>query len=381
VPPTRPTLIRESPHSPAGRPGSAPDSDAEPGRSVRLIDGSRLSVDPAASVNERIAAIGEAQRARVSRSQLRDAGLSYSAIDRRARAGHLICVHPGVYAIGSLAAIAWADETAALLRCGAHAALTDHSSMTLWEIRDGRARPIHVTYLGRRHGAEPDGVQIHRSASLTPHQITVHKGLPVTTPARALLDAAATHTDADVARWATTALHKRLTTVDAIRRTRDRSGGHPGAATLTRAMQGLNGSGPLEPGGETELAALLAQTSLPQPIANTHMHGYQCDFYWPQARLNVEADSKRFHGTPAQRERDRKRDAKLAKAGIRVIRFWYSEISQQPYEVIARITIALGEHAAAASARQRAARSPARRSARNRPRPTRRSSAAARGRG
>jgi very-short-patch-repair endonuclease len=349
VPPTRPTLRRESSHSPAGRPGSAPDSDAEPGRSVRLVDGSRLSVDPAASVNERIAAIGEAQRARVSRSQLRDAGLSYSAIDRRARAGHLICVHPGVYAIGTLAEIAWADETAALLRCGAHAALTDHSSMTLWEIRDGRARPIHVTYLGRRHGAEPAGVRIHRSGSLTAHDITVHKGLPVTTPARALLDAAAAHTDADVARWITLALHASLTSARQLEAACDRAGRHPGAATLTRAMQGLDGSGPLEPGGETELAALLRQTSLPQPIANTHMHGYQCDFYWPQARLNVEADSKRFHGTPAQRERDRKRDAKLATAGIRVIRFWYSEINQHPLDVIARITIALAEHAAAAA--------------------------------
>jgi very-short-patch-repair endonuclease len=332
----------------ADPPGWYPSTDDQTAGSVRLVDGSRLVVDLGASIDQRVAAIGERQRFRVNRHQLRAAGITDSAKDRRIRCGSLIRVHNGVFAIGSLAEVPEADETAALLACRL-GALTDHSSMTLWEIREGLARPIHIAYLHLHHGAEPQGVQIHRSASLTPADITIHKGLPVTTPARALLDAAATHTDADVARWTAIALHRRLTTADEIKRTRDRAGGHPGAATLTRVLETLNGSGPLAPGGETELAALLRQTTLPQPITNTHMHGYQCDFYWPHARLNVEADSKRFHGTPAQRERDRKRDAKLAKAGIRVIRFWYSEINQQPYEVIAQITIALGTHAAAAA--------------------------------
>jgi very-short-patch-repair endonuclease len=51
-------------------------------------------------------------------------------------------------------------------------------------------------------------------------------------------------------------------------------------------------------------------------------HGHvEVDFFWPTHNLIVETDSWQTHGDRAAFERDRARDAALAAAGYRVVRF------------------------------------------------------------
>jgi very-short-patch-repair endonuclease len=47
---------------------------------------------------------------------------------------------------------------------------------------------------------------------------------------------------------------------------------------------------------------------LPEPLTQARVNGYRVDFYWPDLKLVVEADSRRFHRTPAQQRRDTERD-------------------------------------------------------------------------
>src|SRR5436305_10084431 len=81
--------------------------------------------------DERIAAVAHHQRGRLSRDQMRAAGLDDDTIDRRARTGHLIRKQKGVYAVGHAAPTALAAETEAVLACGPHAVLSHHTAARL----------------------------------------------------------------------------------------------------------------------------------------------------------------------------------------------------------------------------------------------------------
>jgi very-short-patch-repair endonuclease len=79
---------------------------------------------------------------------------------------------------------------------------------------------------------------------------------------------------------------------------------------------------------------------LPRPRANAQVEGLEVDFLFPVARLAVETDSWRFHRTRRDFERDRARDALLAAAGYRTLRFTDRQITAQPATVVAAIRAA-----------------------------------------
>ena len=64
---------------------------------------------------------------------------------------------------------------------------------------------------------------------------------------------------------------------------------------------------------------------------------YTVDFLWRDARLVVETDCAASHDRPTQRERDRRRDAWLGKAGYRTKRFTWQEVTNSPGEVLATL--------------------------------------------
>jgi len=52
------------------------------------------------------------------------------------------------------------------------------------------------------------------------------------------------------------------------------------------------------------------------------------DFFCAEASLNIELDGSQ-HGHPEQMEKDRERDAWLAKAGVKVLRFWNARLRRE----------------------------------------------------
>ncbi len=305
-------------------------------------------------MDARIGAIAERQRARMSRDQLRAAGVSHSAIVRRLHGGRLEYVHRGVYALPHTSDIPLATEAAALLACGEGAVLSHHSAVTLWGLRPGQARPVHVTIPAHRGFPAPQGVKLHRSRILTRADVRILHGLPVTSPARALLDAAATLPDRDVERLlyeAVFPLH--LVTLHEINALLKRAGGHPGRTRLTRVAVGdLTQTD--SPASET-LLELIRAAGLPEPDTEVPALDYRLDFYWPELRLAVEVDAYGTHGSPARFEADRRRDARLLiELGITVIRITKTTIDERPLEALAIVVRAIGQREAAVrSARSR----------------------------
>jgi very-short-patch-repair endonuclease len=80
---------------------------------------------------------------------------------------------------------------------------------------------------------------------------------------------------------------------------------------------------------------------LPQPLVNTVVEERVRDFYWPDCRLVVEADSFGWHSSPSALNDDRERDVELTLAGYHVLRFTYEQVTERPRYVVDAILAAL----------------------------------------
>ena len=323
-------------------------TDTSGSRTVSLLGRRLISVAADDPVAARIGAIAELQRACISREQLLAAGASPSAIVRRLRNGRLERVHRGVYRLPQTADLPLAVEAAALLACGADAALSHHSAATLWQLRPGAARPIHVTIPADRGGPGLSGVKLHRSRTISQADVRVHDGLPVSSPARTLLDVAAALTDRDVERLVDEGLFVRwVVTLADVNEILSRAGNHPGRARLARVAATHSRSTKTDSPPEERLLALIRAAGLPAPQAQVYVLGFRLDFFWPELRLAVEVDAYGTHGSPARFEGDRRRDARLlTEQRIIVLRLTRATIEQRPFEALGLLARAIGQREA-----------------------------------
>jgi very-short-patch-repair endonuclease len=84
---------------------------------------------------------------------------------------------------------------------------------------------------------------------------------------------------------------------------------------------------------EETFLALTRTAGLPPPRMNTFVEGWEVDAYWPQHKLAVELDSRRFHLTRKRFESDRERDVALLKAGVRTARITDTRLRDTPQQV------------------------------------------------
>ena len=63
------------------------------------------------------------------------------------------------------------------------------------------------------------------------------------------------------------------------------------------------------------------------------VNGFRADFFWPELGLVVETDGLRYHRTPAQQARDRRRDQVHTAAGLTTLRFTHAQIRFEAAEV------------------------------------------------
>jgi hypothetical protein len=230
---------------------------------------------------------------------------------------------------------------AAVLAPGPGAVLSHRSAAALWGLRQSSRGKIDVTAPGRR-GRIPEGIDAHRHGSLQPQDRTVVEGIPCTTVARTLLDLAGVVGIRELGSAITQAEVLRLFDLAAVREVVRRSRGRRGVARLRLAIA--------EHDPESELArselerrflALCRTAGLPVPAVNAPVAlpggDVVADFLWRDARLIVEADSHRFHGTPSAFERDRRRDQQLKRAGWEVVRCTWRQVVDEPHILVATL--------------------------------------------
>jgi Protein of unknown function (DUF559) len=154
------------------------------------------------------------------------------------------------------------------------------------------------------------GLTIHRARDLRPDEVDVHRGIPVTSPARALLDLAAILHERDLELALDRAEELELTD-------------HPALDALARARPGHHGAGRLRRALRTHHAGTtLTRSELEERSAH---------------RLVVETDSWTHHRSREAFEDDRARDALMARAGYRTLRFTWRQIEHDPATVAATL--------------------------------------------
>jgi hypothetical protein len=306
---------------------------------VQLL-GVRHPVCVGGAPDERIAAVAGRQRGKISRGQLRALGVGTGPIHRRAVGGLLHREHRGVYAVGHTAPAPLAAETAALLACGEHAALSHHSAALLWKLIPHGVGSIHVTICGR-HGAQPEGVRVHRTNRLTRGEVRIEQGLPVTSPARTVIDVA-TDLDEQTFWWAVNeARVQRLVTERELEAAAAAARGSRGAPILAALLKSQKEPAITRSDAEKRFLWLIRAAQLPTPRANVRLHGSSADAYWPDLGVVLEVQSHKFHSSRTAVENDARKCAKFTAAGLIVVYVTWRQMFDEPYAVVARVAQAL----------------------------------------
>ncbi|HWP32890.1 MAG TPA: type IV toxin-antitoxin system AbiEi family antitoxin domain-containing protein [Solirubrobacterales bacterium] len=285
----------------------------------------------------RVAKIAARQHGAVSIDQLRLCGLGEGAIERRVAAGRLHRVHRGVYAVGHTALGLEGEAMAAVLAVGRGAqrggvvlehwgaAASHRSAAALWRLVSGVLDPCDVIVAGNSGRAARADVRVHRSITLIPAQVTLCRGVPVTTPARTI---------ADLRR----AVSARLPGAPSPRELR---AAIRQANVLGLSIDEKDSRDRTRSGLESAFLALCRRLDVRQPEVNVRVGPYLVDFLWRDERLVVETDGYRYHRGRTAFEDDRARDLELMRLGYRVLRLSERQVEAAPLDVADVLTLAL----------------------------------------
>ncbi len=278
--------------------------------------------------NARVLAVAAEQHGVVTRAQLLGLGLTSDAIDHRLRKGRLHRVHRGVYAVGRPQLTRHGVLLAAVLSCGPGAALSHAAAAELWGIR--RRGPIEVTVPAGAMRRRP-GLRVHRSA-LSPTDRASRHSIPVTAPARTLVDLAIRLSPPQLEAAVNEADKLDLVDPERLRIAVAGMSGRPGVGPL-RELLDRHELRLTDSELERRFLPIARRAGLPPPLTQCRVSGFRVDFFWPELGLVVETDGLRYHRTPAQQSRDRVRDQAHARAGLTPLRFTHDQIAHRAADV------------------------------------------------
>jgi hypothetical protein len=178
------------------------------------------------------------------------------------------------------------------------------------------------------------GLEVH-CERLAPDEVTVVDGIPVTTPARTLLDLAAILTPHELERAANEAEVRRLTSPTSLEALLARYPRRPGTPAIKRLLETRRiGANVTKEELEHRFVAFLDDHAIPRPQTNADLALHdgswiKPDCHWRRANLIVELDGGATHHTRRAFERDRARDRKAVVSGYRVVRITWRQLHDE----------------------------------------------------
>jgi len=249
-------------------------------------------------------------------------------------------MHRGVYAVGHRALRREAWWMAAVLAAGPGAALSYRSAAELWRMRSGSRARIEVS--APRHRRSSARLELHRG-TIQPDELTVHDGIPATTPARTLLDLGSVLSEQHLKAAFEEAEVRRLTSPTSLDALVARYPGRRGVAPLRQLLARHRAIGRRIPTSliERRLLALLDAGDLPRPTINRLSDDGELDATWHDQRLIVECDGFATHGTRQAFEADRAKYRALQVAGWRVVRITWRQLTDDADTIAAQLKVLL----------------------------------------
>lgn len=273
----------------------------------------------------RLWALVARQHGVVAHRQLRELGMHPQAIKRRVASGRLHRLWPGVYAVGRPDVTRHGLWMAATLACGEASVLAGESAASLaqMDVREGPLIDVIVPPGARRRLV---GIRT-REARLRPAHAGTIDGIPVTSPARTLVDLARTRSRNELETAVNEADKGDLIDPETLRGTLADFAGVEGVAKLRRTLD-VRTFVLTEAGVERHFLPIARSVGLPpQPLTQEWVNGYLVDFYWPDLGLVVETDGLRYHRTAAKQASDLVRQQTHLTSGLWPLRFSHGQVA------------------------------------------------------
>jgi very-short-patch-repair endonuclease len=270
-------------------------------------------------------------------------GYTRHAIEHRVAKGRLHPVHRAVFVVGRRELDHDGRCMAAVLACGPKSMASHQTAAELWGIRAIRSGPVEISApLTAARG--PRGSRLHRRRSLAETDRAVRRNIPLTAVARTLADLAARLEPVELEAMVNEADNRDLIDPEQLRQTLDDMTGQRGVPAL-RQLLDRQVFRLTDSELERRFLRVVRDADLPLPQTRAVVNGFRVDFFWPELGLIVETDGLRYHRTPAQQARDRRRDQVHTAAGLTTLRFTHAqtrfdqaEVQRLLIKVIQRLT-------------------------------------------
>jgi very-short-patch-repair endonuclease len=283
---------------------------------------------------EELADLARRQHGVVSARQLAELGFPPQTLARWVKDGRLHRLHRGVYAVGH-EALTWEGRLLAAVLANEPAVASHLTAAWIHGLLRTRPGTFHLAAPSRRHRKKL--VVVH-FARLDPDDVVTIDGIPVTSPARTVLDLAPDESARDLGRILQRADEHELLDRRRFEATLARAGGHPGRGKFDAALRIYRPEqAVLRSDLEKRFRRLVLAAGLPRPQTNVVVEGYELDAYWEAEGFAVELDVYATHGSLTSFEEDPKRQDDLLLAGIELIRVTGVRLDREPRETIARV--------------------------------------------
>jgi hypothetical protein len=236
-----------------------------------------------------VAALAGRQKTVVSYEQLLEVGCTRRVIAHWVNRGRLQVVFPGVYSVvrGQLPPLA--REQAALLAVGKHAFLSHETAAAVLGLLRALPETVEVSVVGR-YRASSEGIKVHRIRQIDRREVQREQGLWMSSPARAVLEIAATASEKELIRAIDEGLAHRLFTPAALDAVLARNRPCRGSARLAAILSDPTATAVSRSRREKSLLKLIRDAGLPIPETNVPFGRFELDFYWRREGLVVEID-------------------------------------------------------------------------------------------
>ena len=288
-----------------------------------------------------VGTLASKQQGLVSREQLRTLGFSDNAISKALERGWLRPVFHGVFSVGHEYLTVYARMLAATMACGEGSVVSHGTAAWLYGLSGRQFMTVDVI-APVEAGRKIAGIRRRFVPAPVGREVWRRQGVPVTSPARTIVDCAGsdpTRVSALVEQAAVLGLldvHAIDWVLDGPRRR--------GTKHLLRVVEPWRRYRPgikLRSRMEAKMLPLLTEAALPIPETNVRLRiggkTYEVDFLWRRQKLIVETDGGRFHDNPAAGARDSDRNHALAEAGYRLPRLGWDDLRDRPDKTMSEI--------------------------------------------
>lgn len=298
-------------------------------------------------LDRRLATVAARQRQLVTLDDIAQAGGSRQNAHNRVIAGRYVRVERSVL-LANGAPRSWETRLLATLLAAPPESLTSHlAGGRRYGLPGCASAGIEITTpRGRRFRRR--GVRAHESRDLHLAQPRVLDGIPVTGPARTLLDLAGVVGDRLLLRMIEHARRTSLVTwtdLAEVLATHARRG-RPGIRQLRRAvLANAHREEVTDTDMELLVLSLLREAGLPEPVVHHEVRDgdrfvAEIDLAYPPQKLALECDGD-IHLRPEVRERDLVRQNDLVLLGWNVLRFSHKRVATRPGSVVREVRDAL----------------------------------------